>query len=390
MRICLVGVGSEGLLGGSFGGSEKQIALLGRHLAMRSHEVTFVATQYYGHDLCVDGVMLRAAWDPEKGLRWLRVPAYRLPTLERTLRAIDADVYYVRGAVLFSPLVMKVGRAVGSPVLLGLASDRDLYPDSGRVLFGLGTSISHRAMGYTAWAGIQRRALRLADVVVVQNSAQAAVCAQRGLRHALIPSIVEEPPQELTLLDPQYDIVWVGNVQGEGRRSKGVDQLVRLARVLPQVRFAVIGALTSASVREAVAELVQLANVDYLGALDHGDAQRCIARSRVVINTSPAEGFSNVMLEGWALGKPAVTLSVNPSGLLHEEGLGRCAGGDPDLLASLLREVLMDGTWLDAAGRRARDYVRKVHAAAVVCGRYEHLIASVRSHVSPGPRDGGV
>jgi glycosyltransferase involved in cell wall biosynthesis len=378
MRICLVGVRGGGLLGDAIGGSEKQIALLARHFARRGHDVTLVASMYGGADVKVDGVMLRAAWDPDKGLRWLRAPAYRFPNLKRVLLGIDADLYYVRGATPFSFSVLKVGRWLGSPALLGLASDRDLHPDSGRVLFGLGASRSHRALGYMAWLGFQRRALHAADVVVVQNSGQAAICAARGLPHALIPSIVEKPPEELLSQSLDYDVVWVGNVY-RTRRSKGVDELARLAQSLPAVRFAVVGMLKAATVQAAVARLHALTNVDLLGAMTNAETQRCIARSRVVVNTSPAEGFSNVMLEGWALGKPAVTLTVNPSGLLHEEGLGRCADGDPDVMASLLRAALQDEAWLTVVGQRARGYVRSVHAADVVCARYEQLAALTSS-----------
>ena len=164
-----------------------------------------------------------------------------------------------------------------------------------------------------------------------------------------------------------------GEVYREGRRSKGVEELARLAHCLPEVRFAVVGALESAAVQNAVARMRSLANVELLGPLEYGESQRCIAHSRVVLNTSPAEGFSNVMLEGWALGKPAVTLTVNPNELLHENGLGRCAHGDPVLMVSLLRASIQDEAWLKATGDRARDYVRAVHAADVVCARYEQL-----------------
>lgn len=376
MRICLVGVrGDEGHLDGSGGGSERQISLLARHLASRGNDVTLVVTEYGGQDARVDGVTLRAAWNPDKGLRWLRAPMYRFPSLQRVLGSIDADLYYVRGAAPFSAIVLKTGHRLGSPALLGLASDRDLYPDSGRVLFGLGGSRLHRALGYVAWLGFQRRALHLADVVVVQNSEQAAMCVKRGLPHLMIPSIVEEPPDELFSLSVDYDVVWAGHVCGEARRSKGVDELARLAQALPDVRFAVIGLLTAVAVQPAVAKLRLLTNVDLLGPLEYVESQRCIARSRVVVNTSPAEGVSNVMLEGWALGKPAVTLTVNPSRLLHHEGLGRCADGDPDVMASLVRTALRDEMWLSAAGERARGYVRSIHAANVVCEAYEHLSA---------------
>ena len=41
------------------------------------------------------------------------------------------------------------------------------------------------------------------------------------------------------------------------------------------------------------------------GRLTHAETQRAIAAHSLVINTSPSEGFSNVMLEGWSLARPS-------------------------------------------------------------------------------------
>lgn len=71
-----------------------------------------------------------------------------------------------------------------------------------------------------------------------------------------------------------------------------------------------------------------------------------------------------------------MTLTVNPNELLHENGLGRCAHGDPEVMVSLLRASIQDEAWLKATGDRARDYVRAVHAADFVCARYEQVATS--------------
>jgi glycosyltransferase involved in cell wall biosynthesis len=391
MKICLVGAYSDGLLGRTTGGAERQIAMLARAFAGRGHRVTLLALEHEGADVEVEGISVRGAWDPSRGVRWVRAVTFRRRSLRRVLTEIDADLYYVRGAMAYSHLVVTVGHRLDAPTLLGLASDRDLTPDSGRVIAELGDSLPEKAMSQALWLALQRRALHEADAVIAQNAAQASACARMGLPHVMIPSIVATPPKDLLDCDRVYDVVWAGNVTGPGRR-KGVTELAELVAALPDVRFAIMGALTDASVAAEVARLEALPNATILGMVEHAEAQRCIAQSALVLNTSPTEGFSNVMLEGWSLGRPALTLSVNPNDLLAAgrwplsdssgrgpaRPLGACAGGDTGLLARLIGDALGDEASLRDIGRRCREYVAASHGADAVVTRYEDVAAGVR------------
>ena len=392
MRFCLVYPYTYWLMGTPSGGAEKQVGLLAQHLARRGNEVTFVALEWRAQDEEIGGVLVRPGWDADRGTRWLRAATHRLPNLKRVLREVNADLYYVRGALAVSRWVIASAHSVGAPALLGLASDRNLLPESGRTVAPLGHRPVGMLTGPLAWHLLQRPALRAADAVIVQNSEQASLCSHMGLPHVLIPSIVQTPPSDLIETEREYDVVWAANVNSRARRGKGVRALCFLAEALPGVRFAVAGVLTYASQSGGLAELKALSNVDVFGLLDYQEAQQLIARSRLVLNTSFSEGFSNVMLEGWALGTPAVTLTVNPSGLLadgrwpradgqphHYRGaLGACARGDIHLLAQLIDEAIGDEAALSDVGRRCRAYVGEVHGGDVVCAKYEDLAALPR------------
>ena len=62
------------------------------------------------------------------------------------------------------------------------------------------------------------------------------------------------------------------------------------------------------------------------------------------------------MLEGWSLGRPSVTLAVNPSDLLTADRLGICAGGDLQIMAAALVALRM--------APHARDYLFASHRSA--------------------------
>ena len=229
-------------------------------------------------------------------------------------------------------------------------------------------------IGPLAHAGFRRWGLRAADWVAVQNDEQAAACAALGLPHAVLPNIVEPPPGELLATAPARDVIWAGNVL-DGRRSKGLEELVALARLLPAVSFTVAGKISGESSRAALAALERLPNVELDGPLSHDQTQRRLAEHRLVVNTSPSEGFSNVMLEGWSLGRPSVTLAVNPSGLLTGDDLGICAGGDIAAHGGRHRGLLAEPAARAAMGRRCRAYVARVHAGARVVEAFERLVS---------------
>jgi glycosyltransferase involved in cell wall biosynthesis len=372
VKVCLVGYTAAGMLSSTPGGSERQLALLARGLAARGHETVLVATGLREDGLVVDGVRLRSGWDPDRGVRYVRA-VYRYSHLWRALTGERADAYYLRGAGYYAPFVVQAARRAGGCSVVGLASDRDLYRESGKVLFGVPSRRLSAAIGPLAHAGFRRWALSSADWIAVQNEEQEAACEALGLRHARLPNIVEPVAPELAAVTAERDVVWAGNVS-EGRRSKGLAELLRLAELLPEVSFTIAGRLDAPSCEALVARLRARPNVELVGALPHSETQRLIAAHRLVVNTSPSEGFSNVMLEGWALGRPSVTLAVDPSGLLSLGGLGLCAGGGLLDMAAATVALLSEPAAYGAMADRGRAYVRNEHAPERVCAAFERLV----------------
>ena len=378
MRFCLVGHSASGLLGEQTGGSELQIALLAKALAERGHSVTLVVPGLLLETSEVDGVVLKSGWDPRRGRRGFRLITYRLPELRRVLVAEQADAYYTRGGNLFTSVVVSTARAVGAVSLHGLASDRELHPDGGRFILHVGNERFRRASGPAAHVIYRRQVLRAVDWVVTQNDAQAETCARLRLRSVTIPNIVEPPPAELSSVTEEFDVVWAGSVT-DRRRSKGLEELIELASSLPDVTFQVVGRLSGVAAAAAIQRLGALGNVSMTGPLSHGEVLTVLARSRVVLNSSPSEGFSNTMLEGWSLGKPAVSLRVDPNRLLSSGRLGRCGGGSLARTRDALRELLANDGMRRVLGDRCRDYVGSVHSADAVCHQYEAVLAQSKT-----------
>lgn len=373
MKVCLVGHNADGLRRSFVGGSEKQIALLARHLARRGHEVTFVVVGYSGVEERINGVHIRSGWLPGRGIRGIRFFTYRIPHLRHVLHEVAADVYYTRGGSFNTAAIISIAKRRGAVSILGLASDRDLYPDAGKILFAVGTEFWSSLVGPLAHRYFRRHGLQAVDWVIAQNAEQAACCKALGLSYQVIPSITELPPSEIGKFRAALDVLWVGNIASSTRRSKGFSELVTLCEMMPDVRFEIVGRLSATSIQTAMDDLKSRPNVHLSGPLPSDDLQNVMAHSKVLINTSPSEGFSNVMLEAWALGKPVSSLHVNPNGLLRPGGLGYCASGDLSSMAMAIRRCLEDESERRAIAVRCIDYIATEHAPEVVCPQYESL-----------------
>ncbi len=196
----------------------------------------------------------------------------------------------------------------------------------------------------------------------------------------MISNIVDVPPPEVPGEGPVSDVIYVGSLS----RWKGVDTLAELVTALGEVSFEIVGPIRDSVPSSLVDRLLQAPNVRYLGRLPHASAWARIRRSRVLINTSPVEGFANIMLEAWAVGTPVVSLASDPNGLLSgPDPFGLCARGSVSTMVTMIRSILADDERRAAAGRRASEYVRNVHSPSAICGQFEDLVATIHTEGRP-------
>lgn len=339
------------------GGAEAQVAYLAAALAAQGHAVSLI----YG-----DG---RGARPPERlsGVLCLdAAPAWHRPAsllaFWRALRAQAPDRLYAR---LPSDFL----------AILGLAART--HPGT-RFVYALAHDLHTR--GWTAYD--HRRwfhgpayalGLRTAHRIAVQHACQRdSLAPALRRRAAFVPNIVRsirDCPRDLDAT--RHDLVWIAKIRAEKR----LDRLLDLAEACPSLSVAVVGGFDPElppDLRDAYRRrAATLANVRMLGDMRADSVLDAIAASRVLVNTSEAEGFPNTMLEAWSVGVPVLSLSVDPGGVVVREGLGRVSGG----MAALARdaETLAHDAGLNRdLGARGLDYVRNRHARDVVCESLRH------------------
>jgi glycosyltransferase involved in cell wall biosynthesis len=337
------------------GGAEVQMSILARLLAAQGYRVSMICLDYGQPARAeLDGVVVHRIYSMRQGVPGLRFLHPRLTSMWRTLREVDADLYYCRSAAMWVGVVAEFSRRRGKRVLYAGASDKDFVPGQGG------------QMRFARDRWLYRRGLAAAHAIVAQNAAQRADCKRYYGRDAVvIPSCYEAPPRRMA---QEKDLVlWVGTIHG-GKRP---ELLLELAARLPRQRFVMIG---GPSVHEPAlferirARAAGLPNVQFTGFLPLAEVEPWFDRARVLVNTSVYEGMPNVFLQAWARGVPTVaTVDVGvPAHRVAPE-----VGG----VARELRLLCENPSLWDSASRACRKYFERHHSSAEVLARYERLFA---------------
>jgi glycosyltransferase involved in cell wall biosynthesis len=224
------------------------------------------------------------------------------------------------------------------------------------------------------------RALRGADALLAQTEWQReSLRSEFGLASEVLPNLVENRSHAV---DPGQDgaVVWLGTYKG----VKRPDWFVRLAAEIPERRFVMVGVIPPPPLAQDSWELARAAaakrpNLEVRGFLEHSQVAKLLEGASLLVHTSAAEGFSNVLLEAWAHGLPTVSC-VNPDGLITREGLGDSATEYEGLVKSV-RALLADPEARRAAGRRARAYTLARHDPKVVIDQLAGIVDRVVERV---------
>jgi glycosyltransferase involved in cell wall biosynthesis len=338
----------------SSGGAERQMLLLAGGMAERGLRVCVVVlptTRALPASVGEVDVAIQPL--PRGGRRPVRVLSY-MSTLGRTIRPLRARVLVQRSAAATTALVAAVARLSGQRFVYSSASDAD---------FEFGRRERRREDVWAFHLG-----LRLAMVIVVQNEEQAALCRRRfGREPVLIKSIAEfneartEPPEAF---------VWIGRFAP----VKRPEAFVELARRVPEASFRMAGMANSEEetrlAQQIAAAASQLPNLTVFPGLRRDEVDRQLASAVAVVNTSDFEGMSNVFLEGWSRGVPALSLRHDPDGVIARDGLGGFAHGSPGALADIARSMWSSRFDRSDLAHACREYVRREHSADAVVPRW--------------------
>lgn len=372
MRWCFVSPGyrSTQVLAGdsrSSGGAEAQIAHLAAALAGLGHEVGLL----YGSGQTQSINKISGVTCIEAAPAW-RFPR-SLPAFWRAMDMLRPDVLYARLPTDFLWLMGLFARCRGDTrFVYALANDLHCTP---------WTAYDHKKWFH---APLFSLGLRSTDLIAVQHVQQLAILNPRlRKRTAHVPNLVRSVCESPRVYDATtIDAIWIAKI----RNSKQLHLYLDLAAALPRLRFALVGGFdptVSGTLQAGLEQRIsKLENLTFYGPQRDDKVMALLAECKILVNTSCAEGFPNTMLEAWSVGVPVVSLSVDPGGVIEQEGMGFVSRTMTQLVHDV--DALARTKSLNQrCGKVALSYVRRRHSLEAVCQALEEALPGIRVGVTP-------
>lgn len=354
------------------GGAERQQHLLAKRLRDTGWDVSFIAFEGDGRRReCVDGF---ECWWTLPRTNDVRSTPRVLLSLFRTLRSVDADVFYVRGNPPLCILTNYCCSLLGKRLVYVVANDSNVE---------LSRLAGHHSMfAYTLPKLGYLDAIRRADRVVAQTDHQRDILENVfDIDATVVPNGYTVPDErELVSADARDHVLWVGSLDPDQKRP---EKLIDLADRLPDVEFRMVGWTEDEAYREQfLSRASTRPNLTCEGFVPPDEIDRYYRDAVALVNTSAHEGFPNTYLEAWRYGVPVVSLGAMLDGVLERESVGVHAGSMDEL------ERTVEALWNDRdrtreLGSRGRRYFEEHYGLDVVASAYVEVFAEAMGSEHP-------
>jgi glycosyltransferase involved in cell wall biosynthesis len=211
-----------------------------------------------------------------------------------------------------------------------------------------------KSFGYSlrnAWARAAGYYLDNVDAFLCLTEFQKRKLIENGFPDAkchILPNFIDTSTTDGTQPSFERDgFFFIGRLN----RQKGADILVEAAKLCPEVRFSLAGALDASCLDSA--ELPS--NVQWLGVVENGEKTKSFRKSRALVFTSRSyEGFPMVFLEAMQHGLPIVAPRLAGYPEVVREGVNGWLyePEDPASLASTIRKINDDPKLAERYGRQ--------------------------------------
>ncbi len=328
---------------GFAGGAEVEQVHLGRELARRGYDVSFVTYDHgIGQVENVQGIEILKTYARHRATELNIFQKLRL--IWKSLRRAKADLYFHES---------------GAPGMLAffarLNKKKFVYRIPSDVIFSEALSEEYCFRKEI----VDTIEIKAANAVVTQNSFQKDVLRTRfKVESVTIKNGLEIPLGNLQKLNPPT-VLWVGRISSVKRPQL----FVELARAIPQAHFQMIGGKSDGEwslYDEIRRRAIALPNLDFRGFIPYHNVDIYFRKASLFVNTSSKEGFPNTFIQAGAHYTPIISLNVDPDKIIQNEKLGVCSGTFEQLVSDVTA-LLKNKELRKNMGENARRYVEREH-----------------------------
>ena len=347
------------------GGACVRQVILAKELVKLSNEVGILtwegANKYVGQKAEFD---LIESYNPDKGIRKLRLFYLRYPALLNAVARYKPDFLFQKTAAIETGILSLIGKILGIPFIYLVANDFECDERLNKKL----SLLDRIAFKY----GISK-----AKMIVCQNTFQLNKLKLKYPGHNFMlmhnPFLSSSPLPRIKSQSERRYIAWVGNFQN----SKNLPALLKVVLSQPDMKFKIAGKLklssSDGSTLTAIEKLESCSNVEFVGYLSRKEILNFLNSAYALLNTSHYEGFSNTFLESLAAGTPIITrTNIDPDHIIQRNNLGIVVT-DYDELPRAVEEIRDTGDYDDIASR-CREYVLSNHDSGVLVSKFHNEI----------------
>jgi glycosyltransferase involved in cell wall biosynthesis len=374
MNICIV---HGSFYKDSMGGSELQLALIGKELAELGNKIYFIAlesSKWTYKETC-DGITVYRI-HKKKGLIYIltfRFLFYKFWNLFTHLRKIRPDIILMRSPRdLFLCFITSKLLGYRLPIVYSIASDLRCVPIGRAKELGYFRKINVLLLKQF----LANRIIHRIEKVVAQTNNQASLLSRYfGIDAVIIPNghPVPCPPFKKAKC---LMVLRIANI----KPLKRVGLFLKLSNKFKNlgIKFILVGRKADEKYQEFLNKMITKAsNVKFLGELSLDQVDKLLSISSVLIDTSlPIEGFPNTYIQAWMRETPVVTLDFDPDGIIKKHGFGFHSKSFDQMIRDV--EYLIKNEEIRRQmGARARQYSLQNHNIKNIAQRYLELFKTV-------------
>ena len=177
---------------------------------------------------------------------------------------------------------------------------------------------------------------------------------------------------------PQAPVLYFGRLSSE----KGVADLIRAMKLLPDLRLVVAGDGPQRADLEKLTQSFGLKNVEFTGHLEKRDLEKLIASAQFTVFPSYAyETMGKSILESFAQGRAVIASDLGSRRELIEEGKTGLLypAGDIERLAAAMSRLQSNPALSQQMGEAGRELVRELHSQEDHLRKLENLYEGLRA-----------